>query len=284
MLTDEQKRALTVGDFEHFETYITENDIKYIASLGFDHIRLGFDQIVIEDGCGGYRPEIIRILRRFIGWCEKHKLNIVLNLHKAIGNYCDIEEKVSLIDDAELQRGFIRLWTDLESMLADKPNIAFEILNEVKDVDPELWNDLAERTINTLRKLNKDRRIIIGSTCWNNLNRLEYLRVFDDENVIYTFHMYDPSEFTHQRGVLQNKHCFYNRDMPYPGDIQRYKDFYKLAYNNEKAYTGYEIMDKKYMYDILRPAKEFIEKHPDAILWCGEFGTIRHAKLEWHIA
>ena len=50
VLTDEQKKVMTVGDFEHFNSYITEKDIKYIASLGFDHIRLGFDQIVIEDG------------------------------------------------------------------------------------------------------------------------------------------------------------------------------------------------------------------------------------------
>ena len=24
--------------------------------------------------------------------------------------------------------------------------------------------------------------------------------------------------------------------------------------------------------------------HPDKILWCGEFGTIRHAKIEWREA
>ena len=30
--------------------------------------------------------------------------------------------------------------------------------------------------------------------------------------------------------------------------------------------------------------KEWMEKNPNKILWCGEFGTIRHAKLEWRIA
>ncbi|MBQ9704539.1 MAG: cellulase family glycosylhydrolase, partial [Clostridia bacterium] len=201
----------------------------------------------------------------------------MLNLHKAIGNYCDVNEPVSLMQDRKLQKNFIKLWTDIERMLSHKPNIVFELLNEVTDVDPELWNDLAGRTIKALRKHNKERKIIIGSICWNNVYYLKDLRTFDDENVIYTFHMYDPSEFTHQRGVLQNKHCFYNRDMPYPGDIQRYKDFYKLAYNRDDAYTGYDIMDKKYIYDVMFPAKKFISEHPNAILWCGEFGTILHA-------
>ena len=31
----------------------------------------------------------------------------------------------------------------------------------------------------------------------------------------------------------------------------------------------------------LQPAADFIKAHPDKILWCGEFGTIRHAKIEW---
>ena len=59
---------ITVGDMEHFESYITERDIEYIASLGMDHIRLGFDQIVIEKAPYEYRTEIIDILHRFVDW------------------------------------------------------------------------------------------------------------------------------------------------------------------------------------------------------------------------
>ena len=31
-------------------------------------------------------------------------------------------------------------------------------------------------------------------------------------------------------------------------------------------------------------ALEFIKNNPDKIVWCGEFGNIRHAKMEWRIA
>ena len=40
-------------------------------------------------------------------------------------------------------------------------------------------------------------------------------------------------------------------------------------------------MDKEFLYDELAPVKRFIERNPDKILWCGEFGTIRHAKTVW---
>ena len=99
--------------------------------------------------------------------------------------------------------------------------------------------------------------------------------------IIYTFHMYAPFEFTHQRGVLQAAQLYYNRDMPYPGDIERYRDFHRTLWNNNNAYAGYDRMDSRFLRDQMQGAVDFIKAHPDKILWCGEFGTIRHAKIEW---
>ena len=58
VLPDEWKTRLSPGDFEHFATYITRRDIDYIASLGMDHIRLGFDQVVLEAGPGEDRGDL----------------------------------------------------------------------------------------------------------------------------------------------------------------------------------------------------------------------------------
>ena len=41
-------------DHEHFRTFITREDSAYIASLGFDHVRLPVDYNVLEDEQGGY--------------------------------------------------------------------------------------------------------------------------------------------------------------------------------------------------------------------------------------
>ncbi len=284
VLPDAWRLPLTIGDMEHFATYITERDIAYIASLGMDHIRLGFDQIVVESSPYVYREEIFGHIDNFIGWCKKYGLNVVLNLHKAVGNYCDIKEKVELLDDEELQNRFIALWIAFEERYAGDNSIAFELLNEVRDVDPEKWNVLAEKTVAALRERNTERTLIVGSTCWNSPHTLPRLRVFEDDKVVYTFHTYAPNEFTHQRGVLQAPQLYYNRDMPYPGDIERYRDFQKVVNGNQNAYAQYDRMDERFMRDVLQPAVDFIGQHPDKILWCGEFGTIRHAKIEWREA
>lgn len=281
VLPNDRRLCLTVGDMEHFASYITEEDVKYISELGMDHIRLGFDQIVVEESPYTYREKIFSYIDEFIQWCKKYNLNVVLNLHKAIGNYCDIKEEVQLLEDKELQNRFIALWQAFESRYSNETGIAFELLNEVRDVDPEKWNILADKTVVALRKLNKTRKIIIGSTCWNNAKTLKHLKLFDDENIIYTFHMYEPFEFTHQRGVLQADTLYYNRIMPYPGDIERYRDYHKEVYSNCNAYQEFEKMDISFIRNALKPAVDFTKQNPDKTLWCGEFGTIRHIDLKW---
>lgn len=282
VLPPDKRMMITIGDMEHFRNYITEKDIAYIAGLGMDHIRLGFDQIVVETSPYEYRDEIFAILHNFVGWCHKYNLGIVLNMHKALGNYCDILEERGLFQKQALQDRFIALWLKMEEEFSDDSSVIFELLNEVVNATAEDWNILAEKTISAIRLKNRDRRIVVGCTDWNNPPALPLLRIWEDENVIYTFHCYEPHEFTHQRGVLQAQHLLYNRDMPYPcDDIERYRDFHRVIHGKDNAYPSLQRMDISFLRHYLAPVKEWIDTHPDKILWCGEFGTIRHAKLEW---
>lgn len=281
VLPPERRMIITVGDMEHFESYITERDVAYIASLGMDHIRLGFDQIVIEKAPYEYRAEIVEILHNFVNWCHKYDLGIVLNMHKALGNYCDILDEKGLMQDPELQKRFIAVWMMLEDEFSNDNSIMFELLNEVVNATSDEWNALADQAVQAIRKKNATRKIVVGCTEWNNPPGLSTLKVWDDENIIYTFHCYAPHEFTHQRGVLQALPLFYNREMPYPGDIDRYRDYQKVVNGIDDGYPELDKMDINYLRQYLSPAKEWVDAHPDKILWCGEFGTIRHAKIEW---
>jgi hypothetical protein len=273
-------------------------------------LRVGADQVVFPENESGIRLAKNLLSSGFIDmislskdvsmveidvkeeWCDKnlielnlrkkYGLNVVLNLHKAIGNYCDVQEGVHLLDDDCLQERFIAMWLAFEKRYSSKKEVAFELLNEVLDVDPEKWNRLAEKTLNALRRVNPDRLIIIGSTCWNSPGRLKDLKLYDDDRVVYTFHTYAPNEFTHQRGVLQWAQLYYNRNMPYPcDDIERYREFHRLIFGSKEPYAKYERMDIEFIRDSLSGAAEFVKNHPDKILWCGEFGTIRHADIKW---
>ena len=79
--------------------------------------------------------------------------------------------------------------------------------------------------------------------------------------------------------MLQPDCCYYNRNMPYPGEIERYRDYRRTVRGEEKPYAGFERMDIAYIRSSLQPAAAFAAAHPDKTLWCGEFGTIRHCEL-----
>ncbi len=281
VLPDDRKLDLTIGDFEHFESYITEKDVRYIASLGMDHIRVAFDQIVLEEKPFVYRESTFRLLDNFIGWCKKHHIGCILNLHKSLGNYCDVPQPVKLLEDNTLQERFTALWLECERRWHDQPDIVFELLNEVvggsEAVDS--WNDLAGHTIEELRKCNPTRRIVVGGVCWNSPAFLKDVKIYDDENVIYTYHFYYPHCFTHQRGVLSWDNLYYNRVMAYPGDIEPYREFNRTVYGNENSFQGVERMDISCLANAMQGAFDFREAHPDKVLWLGEFGTIRHCPI-----
>ncbi|OGV71939.1 MAG: hypothetical protein A3K19_07520 [Lentisphaerae bacterium RIFOXYB12_FULL_65_16] len=283
LLPAEMRKVITRGDLEHFERYITLEDVKRIASFGVDHIRLAFDQIVIEDNDHPftYRESGFQHVDRFIGWCKAEGLNVMLNLHKAVGAYCDCTDEGDLLKDSVLQDRFVKLWERLETRYHRETTVAFEILNEVNSCDSENWNALAGRTVSMLRSLNPTRTIVIGSALWNSVTKLKELQVYNDANIAYTFHFYDPFEFTHQKSVIATWNYLYNRDMPYPGDIEYYRDFQRFAKGNPAVYDAFERMDETFIRSRLQPAADWVKAHPDKILYAGEFGTIRHCRPEW---
>lgn len=74
-----------VFDEKHFNTFITENDIRTIAKLGFDHVRVPIDYTVLEDEEGNLRESGFNHLSDCRRWCETCGLNMLIDLHECYG-------------------------------------------------------------------------------------------------------------------------------------------------------------------------------------------------------
>ena len=72
-------------DTEHFDSFITEADIAFIAGLGFDHVRVPVDYNVLEDEEGNYKESGFRYLQNCREWCTRHNLNMLIDLHECYG-------------------------------------------------------------------------------------------------------------------------------------------------------------------------------------------------------
>lgn len=105
---------------EHYETFITEKDIAYIASLGLDHVRVPVDYVLLEEEDGTPKSEGYLYLDNCLRWCRTHGIRMILDLHKTFGysfDPLDETDKTVFFYDTALQERFYTLWKNPRSTL-----------------------------------------------------------------------------------------------------------------------------------------------------------------------
>jgi endoglucanase len=118
-------------------------------------------------------------------------LMAVLNIH----HYEEI------FSDPQGQRDrFLALWQQIATHFRDYPEtLVFEVLNEPNtNLTPELWNEFLTDALAVIRQSNPDRYVMLGTGEWGGIGAMNRLRLPDDNRLVFTFHYYDPFEFTHQ--------------------------------------------------------------------------------------
>jgi endoglucanase len=277
---------------EHFDTFITEWDLEQIAGWGMDHVRLPIDYPVIQkdEQSEGWNEEGIAYIDRCMEWAKKRGLGVILDLHKAPGYFFGTLDQNKLFTDEALQQRFIRIWQMLARRYrSEGAYVQLELMNEVVDQDSTRWNRLAHRAIAGIREIDPERMIIYGGNFYNSIDELENIELVQgDENVIYTFHLYKPMLFTHQKAPWVPVLKAYNQTVDYPGIAENMQTFLdnnpQLLDNHMKEYIP-ERMDRELMERYLQPAADFIGRTGKA-LYCGEFGVIEHApmdgRIRWH--
>lgn len=288
----ELKKGINFGGYlsqcqhnlEHYATFISEDDVKQVAQWGFDHIRLPIDYEVLEDEMGNEYEEGVQFVDRFIQWCENASLDVVLDLHKAYGydfNDAGDAQKNNLFTSEALKTRFVTLWERLAKRYGTKKLVAFELLNEVVEEDnAELWNELIERTVTAIRKYAPETPVIYGGIQWNSARTLKLLRKPEDKNIIYTFHMYEPLIFTHQKAHWVDN-MIMDQDIYYPGTMEYYKNLSaRLGYKGKDVVVAdSHDMGIPFIEEMIEEAIRAAEE-AGVRLYCGEYGVIDQAPCE----
>lgn len=277
---------------EHFETFITEKDIKEIASLGFDHVRVPVDYNVLEDENANIIESGFNYLENCRKWCEKEGLNMLIDLHECYGYSFDpLKEDMDrkkFFYDEELQNRFFNLWKEIAIRFAPYySHVAFEPLNEVVLLDvKDAWNKILTKYIKMIRSLSPETYIVAGGVCYNNVLTVSLLDIPVDDKIVFNFHCYEPLVFTHQGAYWQ---CEMPSDfrISYPKTLSEYKTEHIKIYNdNEGALfkEGIREIGQGFFEDIFAPAIEKAEKE-NVALYCGEYGVIdladNDSKFNW---
>lgn len=268
-------------------TYFTREDVKYLAGLGYDHLRIPIDeeQMFTEDG--QKEPEAFALLHNALEWCDEFGLRAVVDLHILRSHYFNAAEK-PLFTEAAAQEHFYECWRQLSGEMKKYPlhKVAYELMNEPVADDPETWNVIVNRCAAAVREIEPQRTIIIGSNRWQGYATVKDLRLPEnDPNIIISFHYYNPFLLTHYLASWTDV-----KDIPvpvhYPGQLISDADFAGMTKEMQDKYAR-----RNQFYDINVIEENFQQVLDMAKKWglkvyCGEYGCIHGApeadRIRWY--
>jgi len=186
----------------YMDAYLAEDDFAYLRSLGFNHVRVAFDYRHFESDWRPYEYDQagFALLDRVIGWCQRHDLYVLLDLHAAPGcqaadwNAGSRDGEALLLEVRDFADRTAALWGAIARRYRDEPTVmAYEILNEPVTRDRtqvERMNALTRACLAAIRREDRDHIVIVnGDHHATDLGAIA-ADIFDDPQVMAAFHFY----------------------------------------------------------------------------------------------
>jgi aryl-phospho-beta-D-glucosidase BglC (GH1 family) len=266
----------------HIETFITSDDFANVKSWGFDHVRVPVDSyLFFTDNEEPINSRLVN-LDRAINLSQLHGLELILDLHECPGHdFADSThspvQKLFGGDDVYIRKTE-KIWAYLAERYGSNDHVLFEALNEPVAPTAKIWNDVKDRLCREIRMHAPSSTIITGSNLWNWPSTFSELTPFDDDNVIYSVHFYEPLLFTHQNAPWLLE--------PESKAVRDYPSDYGPGFTRK-----YGLVMSAGKWDRARFAKEFgqvneFRQKYNAAIICNEFGVYTpvelQAQLRWY--
>lgn len=273
------------GGANIFSKQVLREDIRAAKSYGIKFIRLASDKfktakkdflIGDADNYVALIPEDLAALKQVLDICKEEKMPVVLTMLSLPGSrwkqHNNNKDDLRIWSDAKFQQQAAQFWQDLAMELKDHPSIVgYNILNEphpervyeplaidITQVNQqEVQNRLFQfydKVITAIIKVDPATPIILDSSAYANPQTFKNFKLHTKGNIIYSFHMYEPYEYTT---------CKINRGkLHYPGVVKG------------------KYWDKQALRNYLENVSEFQKQHniPNSRILVGEFGGDRTSK------
>ena len=268
----------------HFSEFITEKDLQRIASWGLDHVRVPLDGFLFFDRKSGkLKEKPMGYLDHVIEWSERHGLNVILDLHNFWGHrFGQMKEPTELMTDDEIRSDFCLFWKKMavHYLGFTGTTLLFELFNEIADATGYQWNNLYLSAIKTIREVDRERWILVGTNNVNSIAYLDRLALSEDPYVFYNFHYYEPNCFSHQKAHFSEEMSAWAHALTYPGNMEDYLAFLNEhpVWKDEHELLGPDcrVNDHALMLRYLKYAENFL-RYTGKELMCTEYGVIDSA-------
>ncbi len=244
-----------------FITYDRQTFVN-VKTLGCDVVRLPFVPLTSGEPSHIIDPLFFTYLDQIVDWAEELGLYIILDNHT---NHKLAAEETDQNNRSDTREYLVQVWPQIAERYKNRSKLVlYEVFNE-PNIQPSIWNPIQQAVIDTIRAHDNTHTIVVTGGKFHS-GALRTLPEYTDDNLIYTFHIYNPGEFTHQGAGWIDRFKDL-RGVPWPYDASRMPDpvpeileDYHTKGTLEKLQNG------------LKNAVDFAEDR-NVPVWCGEFGV-----------
>ncbi|OJW71516.1 MAG: glycosyl hydrolase [Candidatus Amoebophilus sp. 36-38] len=268
-----------------FNQTLSQEVIQAARSYHISFIRLAPDKFLSNqrdflignaDHYKGLVAEDLLALKQILDMCAEENMPVVLTMLSLPGSRWKQnnhnQDDLRIWKDQSFQKQAAKFWQDLALALRNHPAIVgYNILNEphlerlYNSTETDLYKvnqeevhqilfEFYHTVIRSIREVDQETPIILDSSTYADSKTFKTLKPHVEENILYSFHMYEPYEYTNYK-INQGK-------FSYPGQI------------NGKNWDKKEL--QAYMQDVAHFQK--INNIPSNRILVGEFGGHRTSK------
>ena len=185
--------------------YVTEDDIRFIAATGSNTIRIPFHyKLFTNDPYLGSRSpkDGFDLIDPVVGWCRKHGLRVVLDMHCCPGGQTgdNIDDSYGypwLFTSEHEQAVYCEIWKRIAAHYANDATIlAYDLMNEPiahhfpdKDALNKLLEPVQKKALAAIRSVDRRHVVMFAGAQWNG-NFAPLSTTPCDDNLMYTCHRY----------------------------------------------------------------------------------------------
>lgn len=269
------------------DAYMSVADVQQLKFMGFDHVRLSIDPepLIAEAQTGRLRPAAMAQLDKTVAELTAAGLVVILDIH------AEESWKAPMARGDDWLLHFCAFWGHFAAHYAgtDPEKVYFEVLNEPSMDDLYRWSGMQARAIAAIRQVAPHHTIIATAAAWGHQDGLLAMEPAHDDNVIYTFHDYDPMWFTHQGATWSSAAWAPLRGVPYPSTPENIQPVLGQEQDERVRLQleryGYDRWDAQRVGAEIAAVAEWAQKR-GVPLYCGEFGVYREyaepaARARW---
>lgn len=236
-------------NFPEWQKFISDDEIAKLADAGLTTVRLPVDPaFYLFDDEAGRQALILQSVHTAIKRITSKGLNVIVDLHTIPrGDESDAVGTSQILDNDLNFVAYLDLVNKISEQLTlyDAKQVALELINEPqyecgKSDLAALWQAQLGQLHTAARKANPAITLVLPGGCYASADGLAQIdpKRFNDDNIIWTFHSYEPFILTHQSAQWVGKPVSAFKNLPYPPSQIKADSIFDMPENNKKYIDG----------------------------------------------